>query len=97
MDDFKNYLNERLKNKEFKEEWDKLELRYQFVRKLISLREESKVSQAELAEKVGTTQSVISRIENGNVNIGIDMIQRIASAFGRTAEVCLFSENADSY
>ena len=89
MDDFTNYLNEQLKNKEFKEEWDKLELRYQFVRKLISLREESKVSQAELAEKVGTTQSVISRIENGNVNIGIDMIQRIASAFGRTAEVCL--------
>ena len=89
MDDFKNYLNERLKNKEFKEEWDKLELRYQFVRKLISLREESKVSQAELAEKVGTTQSVISRIENGSVNIGIDMIQRIASAFGRTAEICL--------
>ncbi len=89
MDDFTNYLNEQLKNKEFKEEWDKLELRYQFVRKLISLREESKVSQAELAKKVGTTQSVISRIENGNVNIGIDMIQRIASAFGRTAEVCL--------
>ena len=89
MDDFTNYLNEQLKNKEFKEEWDKLELRYQFVRKLISLREESKVSQAELAKKIGTTQSVISRIENGSVNIGIDMIQRIASAFGRTAEVCL--------
>jgi predicted transcriptional regulator len=89
MDDFTNYLNEQLKNKEFKEEWDKLELRYQFVRKLISLREESKISQAELAKKVGTTQSVISRIENGSVNIGIDMIQRIASAFGRTAEVCL--------
>jgi predicted transcriptional regulator len=89
MDDFTNYLNEQLKNKEFKEEWDKLELRYQFVRKLISLREENKISQAELAKKVGTTQSVISRIENGSVNIGIDMIQRIASAFGRTAEVCL--------
>ncbi len=89
MDDFTNYLNEQLKNKEFKEEWDKLELRYQFVRKLITLREENKISQAELAKKVGTTQSVISRIEKGNVNIGIDMIQRIASAFGRTAEVRL--------
>ena len=89
MDDFTNYLNEQLKNKEFKEEWDKLELRYQFVRKLISLREENKISQAELAKKVGTTQSVISRIENGSVNISIDMIQRIASAFGRTAGVCL--------
>ena len=51
MDDFTNYLNEQLKNKEFKEEWDKLELRYQFVRKLITLREENKISQAELAKK----------------------------------------------
>ncbi|MCL4428067.1 MAG: helix-turn-helix domain-containing protein [Deltaproteobacteria bacterium] len=89
MDDFTNYLNKQLKNKEFKKEWDKLELRYQFIQKLIALREENKISQSELAKRVGTTQSVISRIENGSVNIGIDMIQRIASAFGRTATVCL--------
>ena len=88
MDDFTEYLNGQLKNKDFKEEWDKLELRYQFIRRLIALREENKISQEELARKVGTTQAVISRIENGSVNVGIDMIQRIAIAFGRKAEVC---------
>ncbi len=37
--------------------------------------------------KIGTTQAVISRIENGNVNIGIDTIQKIAKAFGITARL----------
>ncbi len=87
MDDFTKYLEKQLKNEEFKKEWDSLELRYQFIQKLIELREENKISQLQLAKKIGTTQAVISRIESGNVNIGIDMIQRIAAAFGRTAKV----------
>jgi len=87
MDDFTKYLNKQLKNEEFKKEWDSLELRYQFIQKLIELREENKISQSQLAEKIGTTQAVISRIESGSVNVGIDMIQRIAGAFGRTAKV----------
>ncbi|MHB1697512.1 MAG: helix-turn-helix domain-containing protein [bacterium] len=87
MDDFTKYLNKQLKDKEFKEEWDSMELRYQFIQKLIELREENKISQSQLAKKIGTTQAVISRIESGSVNVGIDMIQRIAVAFGRTAKV----------
>ena len=87
MDDFTKYLNKQLKDKEFKKEWDSLELRYQFIQKLIELREENKISQSQLAKKIGTTQAVISRIESGSVNVGIDMIQRIAVAFGRTAKV----------
>lgn len=87
MDDFTKYLNKQLKDKEFKNEWDSVELRYQFIQKLIELREENKVSQSQLAKKIGTTQAVISRIESGNVNVGIDMVQRIAAAFGRTAKV----------
>ncbi|MCL4322641.1 MAG: helix-turn-helix domain-containing protein [Deltaproteobacteria bacterium] len=87
MDDFTKYLNKQLKNKEFKKEWDGLELRYQFIQKIIELREENKISQSQLAKKIGTTQAVISRIESGSVNVGIDMIQRIAAAFGRTAKV----------
>jgi len=87
MDDFTKYLNKQLKNEEFKKEWNSLKLRYQFIQKLIELREENKISQSQLAEKIGTTQAVISRIESGSVNVGIDMIQRIAGAFGRTAKV----------
>lgn len=85
MDDFSKYLNEQLKDKEFKKEWDKLELRYRVIEEIISMRKAEKLSQSELAKKLGTTQSVISRIENGNINVGIDMLQRIAGVFGKKA------------
>jgi len=87
MDDFNKLLNEELKNLDFKQEWEKLELRYIIVKQLIKLRNSYNLSQSELAKKVGTTQSVISRIENGNVNIGIDMIERIAKSFNKQIKI----------
>ena len=76
MDDFNKLLNKELKNPEFKQEWEKLELRYIIVKQLIKLRNTYNLSQSELAKRIGTTQAVISRIENGSVNVGIDMIDR---------------------
>lgn len=35
------------------------------------------LSQIELAKKAKTTQKVISKIENGQVNVGLDLIFRI--------------------
>jgi plasmid maintenance system antidote protein VapI len=32
-------------------------------------------------------QAVISRIENGTVNIGIDFVDRLARAFGKRVEL----------
>lgn len=37
------------------------------------------ITQAELAEKVGTSQSAINRIENGKQNVSLDMIEKISS------------------
>ncbi len=71
MDDFNKLLNEELKNPEFKQEWEKLELRYIIVKQLIKLRNSYNLSQSELAKKIGTTQAVISRIENGSVNVAL--------------------------
>ena len=44
---------------------------------------------AQLAEKLNTTQAVISRIENGTVNIGIDFIDKLAKAFNKRVEINL--------
>jgi predicted transcriptional regulator len=87
MDDFNKLLNEELKNPEFKQEWEKLELRYIIVKQLIKLRNSYNLSQSELAKKIGTTQAVISRIENGSVNVGIDMIERIAKSFNKQIKI----------
>jgi len=86
MSDLKKHLKESLKDPEFKEEWDKLELRYAVIKQLIKIRNSYNLSQAQLAEKLNTTQAVISRIENGTVNIGIDFIERLAKAFDKKIE-----------
>jgi len=75
MDNLNKFLNEKLKEPEFKKEWDKLELRYIFIKEFIKIRSTYNLSQAQLAEKLNTTQSVISRVENGNVNISLDFFR----------------------
>jgi len=87
MSDFKEHLNEELKNKEFKDEWDKSELRYTVIKQMIKLRNSYSLSQSEFAKKVGTTQAVISRIENGTVNVGIDFLEKVAYAFDKKVEL----------
>jgi len=89
MSDLQKHLEESLKDKEFKKEWDKLELRYAVIKQLIKIRNSYNLSQAQLAEKLNTTQAVISRIENGTVNIGIDFIDKLAKAFNKRVEINL--------
>jgi len=87
MSDFKQHLEEHLKNPDFAQEWDKQELRYAVIKQIVKLRNSYNVTQAQLAKKVGTTQAVISRIENGTVNIGVDLLERIALAFDKKIEL----------
>jgi predicted transcriptional regulator len=89
MDDLDKLLDKKLKEPEFKKEWEKLELRYAVIKQLIKIRNTYNLSQAQLAEKLNTTQSVISRIENGTVNIGIDFLDKLARAFDKKVEIRL--------
>ena len=89
MSDLQKHLNEELKDPNFKKEWEKLELRYSVIKQIIKIRNTYNLSQAQLAEKLNTTQAVISRIENGTVNIGIDFIERLAKAFNKRVEINL--------
>jgi DNA-binding XRE family transcriptional regulator len=58
------------------------------ARKIYELRIKAKVSQAELARKVGTTQSVISRLEDADYDgHSLAMLRRIASALEKRVEI----------
>ena len=75
---FDDYLNGRLKDDNFKEEYDKLDDEYSFAIALIETRNKKKLSQKQLAEKTGMTQADISKIESGNRNLSIRTLQRLA-------------------
>ena len=81
------YLEEQLKDPEFKKEWEKSEAAYQITRELIRARITGEVSKRQLAKKAGTTQAVISRIENMTVSPSIALVQRIANSLGKKLEI----------
>lgn len=87
MDDFQYHLNESLQNDDFKTAYEQKELRFKIIDILVGLRSQYKLTQGELAKKLGTTQTVISRIENGSVNVGIDFLQKLANAFNKKIEI----------
>ena len=58
------------------------------VGQLISdARKQERMTQAELAEKVGTKQSYISRIEKGALEPGVGLFFRIIDALGLKVEI----------
>ncbi|MFA7301604.1 MAG: helix-turn-helix transcriptional regulator [Candidatus Shapirobacteria bacterium] len=58
----------------------KSEAMYQLTRSLISLRLDKKLSQSELAIKIGSKQPAISRLESGNSWPSFSLLQKIAIA-----------------
>ena len=54
---------------------------------LKSLREEKGYSQEELAQKVGTKKSNISRLESGNYNPSLDFLYKIAKGLGKELHI----------
>ena len=58
------------------------------ARKIYELRTKAGLSQAELAKKVGTTQSVISRLEDADYDgHSLAILRRIASALEKRVEI----------
>mgnify|MGYP001345155622 CR=1 FL=1 len=51
--------------------------------RIAAAREEVRMTQAELAEKMGTTQSAVARMESGKQNISTAMLRKIGVALGR--------------
>ena len=67
-----------LKNKNIKEEYERLRPEFEVLDKIISLRIKSNLTQKELANKLNTKQSAISRLEQGMINPTMTFLNRLA-------------------
>ena len=76
-----------LKDIEFKTEYEKLKPRYEAIEQIIKARKELNISQAELAKRVGTQRSNISRLESGNYNPSLDFLIKISEALGKNLSI----------
>jgi ribosome-binding protein aMBF1 (putative translation factor) len=80
--DFEEYLKEQLKDKKFKAYFDEYGKQLEISYAILKLRKARKMSQSELAKKIGTTQSNIARLEAGRENFTVAFLNKIASALG---------------
>ena len=70
------------KRPEVKKAYDDLEAEYALIEQLIAYRLKHGMTQAELAKKLGTKQSAISRFESGTENPTLEFLRKIADALG---------------
>ncbi len=87
LTDFEDVLAEHLKDPEFKRYFDEFGKQLEISYALLQMRKKSKMSQGQLAKKIGTTQSNVARMEAGNQNFTIAMLTRIAGVFGKNLEI----------
>jgi len=79
--DFQEYIEERLKDPKFKKYYDEYGKQFEIAYQILQLRKKRRMSQAQLAKKIGAKQSNVARIEAGQQNLTTDTLQKIATAF----------------
>jgi len=85
--DFNDFLKESLKNTKIKAEYDKLQPEFAMIQAVIDARVKKGVTKKELAQRIGTKQSVISRLESGRANPSIAFLKRLAQALNSHLEI----------
>lgn len=76
-------------NPEFRAEYEKADAEFSLIEALVRARSNANLSQAELAKKIGTTQSAIARLEGGGVSPSLSTLRRYAQATGSKLEINL--------
>lgn len=79
-----------LQDEEFRDEYERLRPRYELISLIIKTRLEQNLTQEELAQRIGTKKSNISRLESGNYNPSLDFIIKVAEAFGKKVRLDFF-------
>ena len=80
--------NKMMKDPEFRKEYEALEEEFALAVTLIRARAAAKMTQQEVAEKMGTDQAVVARLEGGK-RPSLETLRRYAKAVGKTLRVQL--------
>jgi ribosome-binding protein aMBF1 (putative translation factor) len=77
------------KDPEFMKEYDALEEEFARANMVIGARAHADLSQAELAERMGTSQSAIARLESGRFKPSTRTLEKLAAATGMRLRIVL--------
>lgn len=84
----RDYVAEReARDPEFRKARERMRPQFEFRVALIEARLDKGMTQAEVAEAIGTKQSAVARLESGESNPTLDMISRLATALSVSFEI----------
>jgi transcriptional regulator with XRE-family HTH domain len=78
-----------MKEPGFKEGYDALEDEFALASQLIDARSRAGLTQAEVAERMGTSQSTVARLESGGAKPSLSTLKRFAQATGARVRITL--------
>lgn len=87
MTNWDRYKQKLLKNPEFKKLYEESQPEFEITRAIIRARIQNKITQKELAKRMNTTQSVISRVEQAKTSPSISFLKRLAAALNTSLSV----------
>ena len=86
---YKSFKSRLLKNKEIKRAYEALEPEFLLAKMIIFARIQQGITQKEIAKKIGTKQSAISRLESGDYNPSFAFLRKVAGALDLKLKVSL--------
>ena len=89
MTKLKELKKRLMEDPEFREEYGRIDDEFKLIEALVRARTAAKLTQTELARRLGTTQSAIARLEGGGVSPSISTLRRYAEATGTRLTVGL--------
>ena len=89
---FSEIKEQLMKDDEFRAEYERLLPRYEVISQIIAARAEQHLTQEELALRVGTHKSNISRLESGAYNPSLDFLAKVAQGLGKEVHIALTSQ-----
>lgn len=84
---FSEFLEEQMKDPEFRAEYEALEPEFAIIRAILEARKASGMTQKQLAEATGINQADISKLERGTANPSLRTLQRLAAGMGMNLRI----------
>ena len=85
--DYEDWLNEQLKDPEFRAEYEALEAEEELIQAVIDARKANGLNEKQLAKKAGVKPSEVRDIENGKTELSLRMLQVLAGAMNMKLEL----------
>ncbi len=89
MKKYKDFKKELLKDNDINENYKNLNSEFRLIELIIKKRIEKGFTQKDLAQKIGTKQSAVSRLESGDYNPSVSFLQKIAQALDSELKISL--------